>query len=78
MNNGKHLTGAERAWYTIMNIGFGAGYLAKVPVRKAAAELGMADELTGWERFWYVLECVALGAGYFAKVTAKVALAQAR
>jgi hypothetical protein len=77
MNNGKHLSGAERFWYVLMNVAMGAGYFAKIPVRKAAAEYGMA-ELTSWERFWYVLECVALGAGYFAKVTAKVALTEAR
>jgi hypothetical protein len=77
MSDRKHLTGAERFWYVLMNIAFGAGYLAKVPTKKAAAEYGMV-ELTSWERFWYVLECIAFGSGYFAKVVAKVALAETR
>jgi len=71
----KLLSGAERFWWVIWNVAFGAGYLAKVPIRKAAAELGMG-QLTGAERFWYRLECVAFGAGYFSKIIAKVALAQ--
>jgi hypothetical protein len=73
----KLLTGAERFWYAAMNIAFGAGYFAKIPVKKAAAELGNI-ELTGAESFWYAFMNVAFGAGYFAKVIAKVALAEAR
>ncbi len=75
----KFLTGAERFWYAAMNIAFGAAYLSKIPVKKAAAEFGIGDvELTGAENFWYAFMNVAFGAGYFAKVIAKAGLAEAR
>jgi len=56
-------------------IAFGAGYFAKVPVKKALSEVGLA-EMTGAEQFWYVLQCIAFGAGYFAKVPVKKALSE--
>jgi hypothetical protein len=69
------LTAAESFWYLLQCIAFGAGYFAKVPVKKALAEAGLA-ELTGAEQFWYVLQCIAFGAGYFAKVPVKKALSE--
>jgi hypothetical protein len=69
------LTTAEAFWYVLGNIGLGAMYLAKVPVKKAFAEAGLA-EMTTAERFWYVCQCIAFGAGYFAKLPAKKALAE--
>jgi hypothetical protein len=69
------LTAAESFWYLLQCIAFGAGYFAKVPVKKALAEVGLA-ELTGAEQFWYVLQCIAFGAGYFAKVPVKKALSE--
>ncbi len=32
--------GAERFWYVLQCIAFGAGYFVKVPVKKALTELG--------------------------------------
>jgi hypothetical protein len=61
------LTAAEQFWYVLQCIAFGAGYFAKVPVKKALSEVGLA-QMTGAEQFWYVLQCIAFGAGYFAKV----------
>jgi hypothetical protein len=69
------LTAAEQFWYVLQCIAFGAGYFAKVPVKKALSEIGLA-EMTGAEQFWYVLQCVAFGAGYFAKVPVKKALTE--
>ena len=69
------LTAMESFWYVLMNIWFGAGYFAKIPVKKALADLGMA-QMTGAEQFWYVLMCIAFGAGYFAKIPAKKALTE--
>jgi hypothetical protein len=34
------LTAAEKFWYVLQCIAFGAGYFAKVPVKKAFSELG--------------------------------------
>jgi len=34
------LTAAEKFWYVLQCIAFGAGYLAKVPVKKAFSEPG--------------------------------------
>ena len=48
------LTPAEAFWYVLGNIGFGGMYLAKVPVKKALEECGLA-QMTSAERFWYVL-----------------------
>jgi hypothetical protein len=33
------LTGAEHFWYVLQSIAFGAGYFAKVPVKKALSEV---------------------------------------
>jgi hypothetical protein len=52
-----------------------SGYFAKVPVKKALSEAGLAER-TGAEQFWYVLQCIAFGAGYFAKVIHKKALSE--
>ena len=70
------LSAAESFWYLVSCIGFGMMYLAKVPVKKALAEAGLA-EMTSAERFWYRVQCVALGAGYLAKIPVKKALNEA-
>jgi hypothetical protein len=69
------LTAAESFWYVLQCVYFGAGYFAKVPVKKALAEAGLT-EMTGAEQFWYVLQCIAFGAGYLAKVPVKKALSE--
>ncbi len=69
------LSAAESFWYLAGCIAFGLMYLAKVPVKKALAEAGLA-QMTGAERFWYRAQCVALGAGYLAKIPVKRALAE--
>lgn len=69
------LTAAESFWYVLQCIAFGAGYFAKVPVKKALSEVGLA-EMTGAEQFWYVLQCIPFGAGYFAKIPVKKALSE--
>jgi hypothetical protein len=69
------LTAAESFWYVLGCIAFGGMYFAKVPVKKALSEAGLA-EMTSAEQFWYVLQCVAFGAGYFAKVPVKKALTE--
>jgi hypothetical protein len=69
------LTAAESFWYVLGCIGFGAMYFAKVPVKKALSEAGLA-RMTGAEQFWYVLQCMAFGAGFFAKVPVKKALSE--
>jgi hypothetical protein len=69
------LTAAEQFWYVLQCIAFGAGYFAKVPVKKALSEVGLA-QMTSAEQFWYVLQCIAFGAGYFAKVPVKKALSE--
>ena len=70
-------TSAERFWYVIQNIAFGAGYFAKIPAKKAAIEVTGRGILTGFESFWYVLVCIAFGAMYFAKIPVKKALVEA-
>ena len=69
------LGAAESFWYLVGCVGFGLAYLAKVPVKKALAEAGLA-QMTGAERFWYRVQCVALGAGYLAKIPVKKALTE--
>lgn len=69
------MTAAESFWYVLGCISFGAMYFAKVPVKKALSEAGLA-EMTGAEQFWYVVQCIALGAGYFYKVPVKKALSE--
>jgi hypothetical protein len=70
------LTGMEAVWYVLMNICFGAAYLAKVPVKKALVDFGLVPHLTGAEQFWYVMECLGFGAGYFSKVIAAKAISE--
>ncbi|MGW4371939.1 hypothetical protein ACWEKT_40665 [Nocardia takedensis] len=69
------LTTWEGFWYVLMCIGFGAGYFAKIPAKKAMQDFGLTT-MTGAERFWYVLMCLALGAGYFAKIPTAKALSE--
>jgi hypothetical protein len=76
MNN-KPLTGAEKFWYVLQCIWFGAGYFAKVPVKKAMSERGLC-QMTSAESFWYVLGCIFFGASYFQKVIYKKALSEAK
>ena len=70
-----HTTAAEAFWYVIQCLAFGAGYFAKVPVKKALQEAGLVT-LTGPEKFWYILQCIGFGGGYFAKVIVKKALSE--
>jgi hypothetical protein len=70
------LTSAGAFWYVLMNIALGAGYLAKVPMKRALAQAGLA-EMTAAEKFWYVLQNIFFGSGYFAKVIAVKALSEA-
>jgi hypothetical protein len=70
------LTDAEGIWYVILCIYFGAGYLAKVPVKKALSEVGLV-EMTSGEKTWYFILCLWFGVGYFAKVPTKRALGDA-
>jgi hypothetical protein len=69
------LTAAEQFWYVLMNIGFGAGYFAKIPAKKAMADFGLA-EMTAAEKFWYVLMCIPFGAAYFVKVPVAKAITE--
>jgi hypothetical protein len=69
------LTSAGRFWYILSCIWFGAGYLAKVPVKKALADTGLC-QLTGAETFWYYLGCLPFGFNYFAKLPAAKALSE--
>ena len=73
----KNLNGAEKFWYTLECISFGAGYFGKVPLKKAMSENGIV-ELTSAERFWYVIQCIFFGAGYFRKVIYKKALSEVK
>ena len=66
------LTAGEGFWYFLMCLAFGAGYLRKVPTKKALSEAGMA-KTTGGETIWYVVLCLCFGVGYFAKVPVKKA-----
>jgi len=69
------LTAAEKFWYVLGCISFGAAYFAKIPAKKALSDFGLA-ELTGAEGFWYVLQCIAFGAGYFAKLPTAKAISE--
>lgn len=66
------LTSWERVWYTLQCVAFGAGYLAKIPAKKALSDFGLGT-MTAAERFWYVL---MLGGGYLAKVPVMKALSE--
>ena len=68
-------TAAEGFWYVLMCIPMGAGYLAKVPAKKALQDFGMA-RMTTAESFWYVLMCIAFGGGYWAKIPIKKAISE--
>ena len=74
--NDKQLTSAEKFWYVIQCLWFGAAYFAKIPTKKAMSERGLST-MTGAESFWYVLQCIFFGAGYFQKVIVKKALSEA-
>jgi hypothetical protein len=69
------LTAAEKFWYVLGCIAFGAMYFAKIPSKKALADFGMT-ELTAAESFWYVLMCIAFGGGYFAKIPTAKAISE--
>jgi hypothetical protein len=69
------LTSAQRFWYVVQCIAFGAGYFMKIPPKKALADYGMA-QLTPAEEFWYILQCCAFGAGYFKKLSTAKALSE--
>jgi hypothetical protein len=69
------MTTAGSFWYILGCISFGAMYLAKVPVKKAFEEAGLA-QMTSAEKFWYVLQCIAFGSGYFAKLPVRKALSE--
>lgn len=69
------LTTWEGIWYVLYNIALGAGYFAKVPVKKALQDFGLV-EMSSAERFWYVLMCIGFGAGYFAKIPVAKALSE--
>lgn len=73
--NDKKLTSMETFWYYLQCLGFGAGYLAKVPVKKALSERGLVT-MTSAESIWYVVLCLAFGAGYFSKTIYKKALSE--
>ena len=73
--NDKKLTAMETFWYYLQCLCFGAGYLAKIPVKKALSERGLAT-LSAAENVWYVILCLSFGYGYFQKVISKKALSE--
>ena len=73
--NQKKLTSMETFWYYMQCLAFGAGYLAKVPVKKALTERGLSS-MSAAEKFWYVALCLCFGLGYFQKVIYKKALTE--
>ncbi len=75
--NDKKLTSMETFWYYIQCLAMGAGYLAKIPMKKAMYERGLVSALTPAESIWYVLLCLCFGLGYFQKVIVKKALSEA-
>jgi hypothetical protein len=70
------MTSAESFWYVLQCIFFGAGYLFKIPSKKALSEV-TGEPMTGACHFWYLMQCVFFGLGYLAKVPAKKALSDA-
>ena len=68
-------TSAEKFWYVLQCIYFGAGYLAKVPVKAALRDAGKC-ELTGGEQFWYIVLNIFFGAAYMHKVIVKKAFSE--
>ncbi len=75
--NDKKLTSMETFWYYLQCLMFGAGYFAKIPVKKALSERGLVT-LTAAENIWYVVLCLCFGAGYFQKVISKRALSEVK
>lgn len=75
--NDKKLTSMETFWYYLQCLAFGAGYLAKVPMKKAMLERGFIEKLTPAESIWYVILCLSFGLGYFQKTIIKKALSEA-
>lgn len=67
----------ESFWYYLQCIFFGAGYFAKIPVKKALSERGVVTT-TPAENFWYVILCLCFGAGYFQKTIYKKALSETK
>jgi len=69
------LTAAEKFWYVLGCIAFGAAYFAKIPVKRALSDFGLV-EMTSAESFWYICGCIAFGAAYFKKVPVAKALSE--
>ena len=73
--NDKQLSAPEVFWYYLQCLALGAGYLAKVPMKKAMAERGLGKMSAG-ANIWYTILCLFFGAGYFQKVICKKALSE--
>ncbi len=69
------MTTWEGIWYVVMCIALGAGYLAKIPAKKAMHDFGLI-EMTGAEHVWYDVMCIPFGAAYFAKIPVAKALSE--
>jgi hypothetical protein len=65
----------ETFWYYLQCLCFGAGYIAKIPMKKALSERNLVT-MSAAENIWYVILCLCLGAGYFQKVIVKKALSE--
>jgi hypothetical protein len=76
--NDKKLTSMETFWYYLQCLALGAGYFAKIPMKKAMQERGLVESLSPAESIWYVLMCLCFGLGYFQKVIVKKALSEAK
>lgn len=74
MNN-KKLTSMETFWYFLQCVCFAAGYLTKVPIKKALSERDLVT-MSAAENIWYVILCLCFGGGYFHKVIVKKALSE--
>ena len=74
--NDKKLSGMETFWYYLQCLALGAGYFAKIPMKKALSERGLSTMSAG-ENIWYVILCLCFGLGYFQKVIVKKALSEA-
>ena len=66
-------TSAERFWYVLGCVAFGAAYFGKIPTKAALRDVGSAN-MTSAETIWYMIMNIAFGAGYVAKVSVKKAL----
>lgn len=75
--NDKQLTSAESFWYYLQCLCLGAGYFAKVPVKKALSERGLVV-MTSAESFWYFVGCIWFGLAYFQKTIYKKALSEVK